>query len=361
MGEKIEELLKCMTDLYSMNCNKGEIQFIIDGKAYYFVLSPEHCLVKQGESEKPLYSVITSYDCLHKISGGYISPMKAMLKGDFKVKGNLLSFITGFKRTFDGNSKSLIPDYCRDYPQHSYDVEKIRHVVVIGCSPREKGATNLMLDRLILGMEAAGAKVDRFQAAKMKIAPCIGCFHCWEHKKCCHSDDMEQIIESFGKADLVVWATPIYFYNCTTLMKQVIDRFFVGVDSHFMLDDKGEHTHPRKLKFPPYQFLLTTAGYQDASLSKPVIDSLKRMPIMKLVGTICRGMAPALIEDSFSHIKKDQVIETLERAGRELVEKKRLSRKTRKVVEQRLIEDKKFHAIINSRAQNMGDAVKADK
>ncbi len=100
-------------------------------------------------------------------------------------------------------------------------------VLVLSSSPRIGGNSDLICDALIKGVKYAGNEAVKLNIAKMCISPCLGCDYCQSHEGACvQKDDMEQVILEMQKADIVVFATPIYFYNMSAQLKIVIDRTY---------------------------------------------------------------------------------------------------------------------------------------
>ena len=93
-------------------------------------------------------------------------------------------------------------------------------------SPRKKGNTRFLLSAFMDEMAAQGAETQVLNVCDKNIKPCIGCGNCERKGFCVHKDD-DMTNEIFGllrRADVVVLATPIYFYNATAQMKLLIDR-----------------------------------------------------------------------------------------------------------------------------------------
>jgi len=93
-------------------------------------------------------------------------------------------------------------------------------------SPRKKGNTNFLLSAFMDEMTSRGAETQIINVCDKNIKPCIGCGNC-ERKGFCSIKDDDMTGEIYGllrRADVVVLATPIYFYNATAQMKLLIDR-----------------------------------------------------------------------------------------------------------------------------------------
>lgn len=102
-----------------------------------------------------------------------------------------------------------------------------KQILVIKGSPRKNGNTSAMADALIKGAKESGNEVTEVCLKDKKIGDCFGCGACQGNGgNCVQKDDMTQIYEAMKKADVIVLASPVYFYTWTSLMKRMIDRTF---------------------------------------------------------------------------------------------------------------------------------------
>lgn len=101
-------------------------------------------------------------------------------------------------------------------------------VLVLTGSPHTNGTTALLADEFCEGAMESGHEVIRFDTAKLKINPCLGCNHCRKNEgKCVNEyDDMIEIILHLLTADSVVLISPLYYFGMTSQLKRVIDRFY---------------------------------------------------------------------------------------------------------------------------------------
>ena len=101
-------------------------------------------------------------------------------------------------------------------------------IFVIQGSPHKEGSSNILAKQFQAGAEKAGHEVSVFDAAHAKIAPCIACEYC--HAKgggvCCQQDDMEALKQMILSSDMLVLATPLYFFNMSAQMKLAVDRLY---------------------------------------------------------------------------------------------------------------------------------------
>lgn len=101
-------------------------------------------------------------------------------------------------------------------------------IFVIQGSPHKEGSSNILAKQFQAGAEKAGHEVSVFDAAHAKITPCIACEYC--HAKgggvCCQQDDMEALKQMILSSDMLVLATPLYFFNMSAQMKLAVDRLY---------------------------------------------------------------------------------------------------------------------------------------
>lgn len=104
--------------------------------------------------------------------------------------------------------------------------DKKMKIVVLTGSPRRNGNTNHLAGQFIKGAEEAGHEVYRFDCAQRKVSPCIACNRCGMNGQCIFSDDFEELRPHLVAADMVVFATPMYYFGFSSQLKAVIDRFY---------------------------------------------------------------------------------------------------------------------------------------
>lgn len=100
-----------------------------------------------------------------------------------------------------------------------------KKVIVLSGSPRKGGNSDLLCDQFIAGAQKAGHETEKIFICDKKINYCTGCGACLNGKnKCPQKDDMAGILEKLVSADVIVMATPVYFYTMDAQMKTLIDR-----------------------------------------------------------------------------------------------------------------------------------------
>ena len=91
-------------------------------------------------------------------------------------------------------------------------------------SPRRGGNTEILLEEALKGAEKEGANIERLYLGDFTITPCKECHGCDDTGKCILLDDMGKIYPKLLEADVVILASPIFFYGVTAWAKALIDR-----------------------------------------------------------------------------------------------------------------------------------------
>ncbi len=91
-------------------------------------------------------------------------------------------------------------------------------------SPRINGNTDLLLDEALKGARSEGAEVEKLIVDKLNIAPCREYYGCLRDGNCVIRDDMAGIYPKLLNADVVIVASPMFFYGLTSQLKALIDR-----------------------------------------------------------------------------------------------------------------------------------------
>lgn len=100
----------------------------------------------------------------------------------------------------------------------------MKDVLIISASPRKGGNSDMLCDRFALGAKEAGNNVEKIFLPSKNVGYCRGCGVCNTTHKCVQSDDMAEILDKMVNADVIVLATPVYFYSLDAQMKTLIDR-----------------------------------------------------------------------------------------------------------------------------------------
>lgn len=136
----------------------------------------------------------------------------------------------------------------------------MKNVLILEGSPRRNGNSAILSDEFARGAEEAGGSVEKVRVCSKKIAGCLGCNACYRNGgNCIQKDDMAEIREKMLAADVIVLASPIYFYSMTAQMKAVIDRTYAFY---------------QQLEGKTFYFLIT-CGAPDASFTETMLAALR--------------------------------------------------------------------------------------
>ncbi len=157
-----------------------------------------------------------------------------------------------------------------DFSKAQTESKKMKILVLTG-SPRKGGNSSTLADNFIKGAKEAGHHVERFDAAFKNVHPCIGCNKCGMNGDCIFKDDFEFVRRHITDSDVVVFATPMYYFGISAQLKAVIDRFYaVNGKIHrpkkavlLMTYANTSPTEAEPIK-KHYEVLLNYLGWQDA-------------------------------------------------------------------------------------------------
>lgn len=99
-----------------------------------------------------------------------------------------------------------------------------KKILVISTSPRKGANSDALADEFIRGAREAGNSVEKAALYDKTIGFCRGCLTCQNTQRCVIHDDADAIAQSMLTADVVVFATPIYYYGMCGQMKTMLDR-----------------------------------------------------------------------------------------------------------------------------------------
>jgi multimeric flavodoxin WrbA len=102
-----------------------------------------------------------------------------------------------------------------------------KKVLVLSASPRKGGNSDLLCDQFMQGAKEAENQVEKIFLRDKKINHCVACGACQGNGgKCVQKDDMSEVLDKMMAADVIVMATPVYFYTMNGQMKTLIDRTY---------------------------------------------------------------------------------------------------------------------------------------
>lgn len=133
----------------------------------------------------------------------------------------------------------------------------MKQVLIISASPRKGGNSDSLCDAFRQGAQQAGHQVEKIFLREHTVNYCTGCGVCNNTHRCTQKDDMESILSKLVAADVIVLASPIYFYTMCGQLKTMIDRCC-----------------PRytELKNKSFYYLLSAADPMPSAMEKAVVE-----------------------------------------------------------------------------------------
>jgi len=183
-------------------------------------------------------------------------------------------------------------------------------------------------------MKEAGADVDLFYTRKLKIGPCNGDMSCWfvNPGTCGQKDDMQMLLPKFKEADVIVWASPVYYSGVTGPLKNLMDR-------QLPLHMQGE-LGPKRQKI----VLVSTCGAWEVSMFDPLLLQMKALysrpeGSSDFAGALLRPMADGMKEMIKAGETRlvDGVFRAAKESGRQLAKEGKISEEMQKEVSRELM------------------------
>lgn len=99
-----------------------------------------------------------------------------------------------------------------------------KKILILSGSPRKNGNSDILCEQFAKGAAEAGNHIEKIYIQDLKIGGCRACYGCRKTRECVQKDDMADLLNKMVMADVIVLATPVYFYSMDGQMKIMIDR-----------------------------------------------------------------------------------------------------------------------------------------
>ena len=100
----------------------------------------------------------------------------------------------------------------------------MKKVLIISSSLRATSNSEILADSFMKGAHEAGHEVEKISLIGVNLGFCIGCLKCQKTQRCVIRDDADDIVQKMKNMDVIVFATPIYYYEMSGQMKTLLDR-----------------------------------------------------------------------------------------------------------------------------------------
>jgi len=292
-GERMHfESIKDLFEAMPFGLNKGLaegldtiIQFHLTGEEPtdgYLTIKNLECTYTEGIHPEPKTTIRADSKLWLAISNNEISGDQAYINKQFTVDGDmtiLLKLGDLFAPSSEAEKDVKQKPKEIDFEYKTFEPGRIKRIVVFDGGPRSDkySKTTFMVKHFCRGAKSAGAEIECIKLKDMKINPCTGCYTCWTKTpgECIFQDDMTDLRVKSRKADLVVFASPLYIFNVTGIMKNFLDRNLPNIKP-YMIIENGETMHPHRYPEDKQQgfVVFSAAGFPEVDHN---FDGLKGM------------------------------------------------------------------------------------
>jgi hypothetical protein len=226
-------------------------------------------------------------------------------------------------------------------------------ILVLNGSPRGSHSnTNAILTPFLEGAREAGAETETLLVKDLDVGFCRGCYTCWFVTPgiCCQRDDMDAVLKKYCGCDYVVFATPLYHFGMTAILKRLLERTLPIADPH-MKEYNDRHGHPLRegVGRPGRLVLLANCGFPERSHFGALVEHLRYLTGGRgPVASILIGGGEALGRAYSPGGPFDWLWDGLRQAGRDLVTQGHLSPETDAILARPLVPPKEYAAMANA-------------
>lgn len=163
-------------------------------------------------------------------------------------------------------------------------VIRMRNILVITGGGRRNGNTAQLVDAFVHGAEDAGHHVEKISLMETEIKGCIGCNACRHGSSCIQKDGFTELIPQIEKADLLVFASPLYYWTISARLKAFIERFYC------IAEEDPAPPFGRYEKYPEKDCALLMTSADDLFWTFEQAVSYYRFTLVNYIGFHDKGM-----------------------------------------------------------------------
>jgi len=315
---------------------KAEIQFDLSGEGGVkgvLSISEGKCSFREGTSSSPTLTICAPADVWLKIARQEINRAQALMDGLYEVGGdmNLLMKMGDLFR---------LPTKEKEEDLIQKGGKKMKILAIQG-SPRPKTSnTDILLQEFLNGAQSQGAETETVYLKEKEIHSCVGCYTCWAKTPgvCVFKDDMPELLEKVKGCDILVYATPLYNFNVTALVKAFQERLLPLLDPHLIKTGEA-YRHPQRYAVNRKMVLISTCGFPEVSHFdglRQVFRHLERNGGVPIVGELLMPGGELLKQQGMQE-NVQGVLRAAQRAGIEVIKEGRVTKETEMEIQKPLI------------------------
>jgi len=226
-------------------------------------------------------------------------------------------------------------------------------VLAFNASPlMERGNTSLLLGPFLEGLREEDCQVELIYTCKLHLNPCLGDMACWTKTpgKCIHKDDVSTLLPKIKDADVIVFATPVYFDGMPGTLKNLIDRLIPLIEPYFVL--RADHCRhpPRQPHKQSKVVLILSCGFWEMDNFDPLVTHVQAIcknACWECAGALLRPHGEALGYMIRKGFPVQDVLAAAKNAGKELAKTGKISEQDMKTVSRELVPLNTFVEITN--------------
>ena len=160
----------------------------------------------------------------------------------------------------------------------------MKKILVVMGGGRPKGNTAQLVDAFMKGAEEAGHSVEKVSLLKTEVKGCLGCNACRYGKPCVQKDGFNGLVPKIKGADLVVFASPLYFWTISSKLKAFIERFYC------IAEEDSDPPYGRYERYPVKDSALLMTSADEFFWTFEQAVSYYQFAVVNYIGFRDRGM-----------------------------------------------------------------------
>ncbi len=315
---------------------KAEIQFDLSGEGGVkgvLSISRGICSFREGDCSSPTLTIRSPADVWLKIARQEINRAQALMDGLYEVEGDM-NFLMKMGDLFHPPTKIQEENLTQKG-------KKKMKILAIQGSPRPRASnTDILLQEFLKGAQSQGAETETVYLKEKEIHSCTGCYTCWAKTPgvCVFKDDMPKLLEKVKGCDILVYATPLYNFNMTALVKAFQERLLPLLDPHLIKTEEA-YRHPQRYAVNRKMVLMSTCGFPEVSHFdglRQVFRHMERNGGVPVIGELLMPGGELLKQHGMQeHVQG--VLRTAYRAGIEVIKEGRVSKETEMEIQKPLV------------------------
>lgn len=355
--EAMQSMVELLDEVYPAHRHKavGTIQFHFTHTGgepinCYIRADSEHLKLYSGQTSDPTVTLNCDFEHWLDLASKKLNPVWGAIWRKLRFKGD----VSFFKTLPDLQFRADLA--VQADPITSFEKSSAKHrrpnpsVLVVNASPRARnGYTELLLTHFVEGMKDAGADVEEIYLSRLNIKTCTGCWHCWTSGsgRCAFDgkDDFEMLYEKTNKADLIVYAFPLYVDGMPSRLKNCFERSVRRVHPYMHLDD-GKMRHPRRVERKNQSMaIFSVCGFPERKQFKALdahFEAISHNFHIPVVGKIYRPGVMFLFNNPLLYRQQIEILKNIRKAGFELVKNGKTNRRTERRISRKFMSHSLF-------------------